>query len=469
MSKSNIGVYGLGVMGSNLALNMLDKGFSLSVFNRDEGEEKGTVSAFLEENLNYDHLSGFTDEAEFVASIEQPRKILLMVKAGPVIDQVIKQLLPHLDKGDILIDGGNSHYKDTDRRINNLLNTHDIHFLGTGISGGQKGARNGPSLMPGGNKKAYEQVSEILSSIAAEDFSKKSCCAYIGENGAGHFVKMVHNGIEYVEMQLLAELYSILKGNYSNEEISSIFAEWNESKLESYLLEITSRILLHKNDRGFLIDQILDAAGSKGTGSWSTIAALETGSVNTMMSSAVFARYTSSRKEERVSLSKRVKANDQSIEALDIEKLKSAYKAARILNHHQGFELMRVVASDYNWNLDFSELARIWTNGCIIRSKLMEELSALYKVTDSLLDHSDTFQFVHDSEMDLSTLIKSGLDQRLPTPAFSSAYEFWISITSEELSANLIQAQRDYFGAHTYQRKDDPSGSFYNTNWEEND
>ncbi len=469
MSKSDIGVYGLGVMGSSLALNMLDKGFSVSVFNRDIGEEKGTVSSFLTENSTYRYLSGFTNEADFILSIERPRKVLLMVKAGSVIDLVIDQLLPYLEEGDILIDGGNSHYKDTDRRISTLRNAHNIHFLGTGISGGQKGARNGPSLMPGGLKSVYDQVASILNSIAAKDSNEGSCCGYIGESGAGHFVKMVHNGIEYVEMQLLAELYSILKRNYSNQEISSIFTQWNKGELEGYLLEISSNILLRKNEEGFLIDQILDAAGSKGTGSWSTIAALEMGAITTMMSSSVFARYTSSKKGQRASLSEKVDKVDQAEQSLEIDRLKSAYRAARILNHHQGFELMRVAASEYNWKLNFSELARIWTNGCIIRSQLMEELSQLFKHTDSLINHPESFQSIQTSEQDLSEIIKLGLDQRIPTPAFSSAYEFWISMTSENLSANLIQAQRDYFGAHTYQLKNDPSGSFYHTNWEQND
>ncbi|RNC85549.1 MAG: decarboxylating NADP(+)-dependent phosphogluconate dehydrogenase [Balneola sp.] len=468
MSKSKLGVYGLGVMGSSLALNMLEKGFSISVFNRDEGSEKGTVSSFLEKNSGYDQLSGFTNEAGFIASLERPRRILIMVKAGPVIDLVIQQLLPFLEEGDILIDGGNSHFKDTQRRMDELSKTRNIHFLGVGISGGEKGARYGASLMPGGMKEAYEMVSQILTSIAAKDTSQNPCCTFIGEQGSGHFVKMVHNGIEYVEMQLIAESYSILKQNYSNEQISEIFSEWNKGELESYLLEITAEILLHQNEHGYLIDQILDAAGSKGTGSWSTIAALETGVVNTMMSSSVFARYVSNKKEERISLSKKVSSESVN-SSLEIQTLKTAYKAARIVNHHQGFELIRASAKEYNWSLDFSELARIWTNGCIIRSRLMEELSEIFKQSDSLLNHSESFQVIRDAEKALSEVVKSGIDARIPTPAFSSGFEYWISITSENLSSNMIQAQRDFFGAHTYQLKNDPTGSFYHTNWENND
>lgn len=464
MHKSVFGVIGLGVMGKSLSLNIAENGFDISTYNRNADGEEHIVPNFLEENKSFKNISGFTDLEGFVASLETPRKILIMIKAGNAIDAVIEQLLPLLSEGDIIIDGGNSHYLDTKRRCD-LLVSKNLHFVGCGVSGGEEGARKGPSIMPGGTPESYKQIAAILEAISAKDKDGKPCCTHIGKDGAGHFIKMVHNGIEYAEMQLLAEVYAILSATKTNNDIAQILAQWNTTNVSSYLLEITIQILQKKEGDRYLLDVILDKAGNKGTGSWSSKTALDLGSVNTMMASAVFARYISSFKDERVVLSKKLNTKKLSLAEVNTEVLFTAYRFARIINHHQGFELINLASIENDWKLNLSEIARIWTNGCIIRSDFMEQSVAIFKASESYLDEESIFNQLKTSEKDITETIALSLKNRIPLETFWSAYNYWISITSENLSANLIQAQRDYFGAHTYQRKDDDLNAFYHTNW----
>lgn len=461
---SSFGVIGLGVMGKALSLNLLDQNVRLSVFNRDEGTEKGIVSTFLDEEKERTHLLGFTALPAFIQSLEAPRKIFLMIKAGTAVDGLLDTLLPLLDEGDIIMDGGNSHYKDTQNRFK-LCKNNGIEFLGIGVSGGEQGARFGPSIMPGGSKNAFQQVSGFLNDIAAKDSANTPCCAYIGPDGAGHFVKMVHNGIEYAEMQLLAETYHLLRTEYSDSEIAELFQSWTNTQQNSYLLEITAQILQKKENNRSLLSMILDKAGNKGTGSWSSIAALELGSTNSMMSSAVFARYVSSRKKERQVLSQQIAPPTKTF-SIQKDTLFTAYSFARVINHIQGFELLQLASVDFDWNLQLHEIARIWTNGCIIRSTLMEQFAKDLKSNPHLLNMQQVFAMLTDNESSLQTTLTTAISKRIPTPCYSAALSFWIAITTEQLPANLLQAQRDFFGAHTYQRIDDPDGNFYHTNWE---
>lgn len=464
MSKSFFGVIGLGVMGRSLSLNIADKGYSLSVYNRAISGEENVVGDFLKEVTECQKIQGFIAIKEFVNSLETPRKILIMIKAGNAIDAVIEQLEPLMSEGDIVIDGGNSHYTDTKRRADHLESLN-FNFIGAGISGGEEGARKGPSIMPGGNKSSYEIIAPVLESIAATDSNGSKCCSYIGPDGAGHFVKMVHNGIEYAEMQLLAEIYGLLSVTMSNEEIRTVFLEWNSGALSSYLLEITAKIMTTKNEGQYVLDLILDKAGNKGTGSWSTMAAFELGAVNTMMSSAVFARYVSSFKEKRDVLSKQINHNINNDNQVDLKALKEAYRFARIINHQQGFELMRLASNEYNWELSLSDISRIWTNGCIIRSELMSNCISYFKNNDDLFEHPDVKKELLDKENSVKSILIYGIENRIPLELFSAANTHWISMTTARLSANLIQAQRDFFGAHTYQRVDAPENQFFHTKW----
>lgn len=464
LNKSAFGVLGLGVMGKAIARNILDNGISLSVFNRSDEDEANVVTDFLSSTSTLTELKGFTELSEFVKSLQSPRKILMMVKAGSVIDSLIDQLILQLDEGDIIIDGGNSFYKDTSSRISKC-HTHGIQYIGMGVSGGENGARFGPSLMPGGSEEAINHIHPILNAIAAKDKSGEACSTYVGPDSAGHFVKMVHNGIEYVEMQLLAEVYDFLRPHYANPELAQIFQEWNSGSLQGYLLEITSKILQKKENGTFLIDQILDKAGSKGTGSWSTATALELGSENSMMSSAVFARYLSSQKEIRQQLA--INHSLSTVPDALLQDLKKAYEVARALNHLQGFELIRIASEEYNWSINMAEIARIWTNGCIIRSALMEELALTFLDKESLINASEFIKHIRNREDALSKTLSHFIKSRIATPAFSAAWNYWIGLTTERGPTNLIQAQRDYFGSHTYQRLDDSSGAYYHTNWEE--
>ncbi|MDW5288032.1 NADP-dependent phosphogluconate dehydrogenase [Formosa sp. PL04] len=468
MNKATIGIIGLGVMGKSLSLNIAEKGFPIAVYNRKEKGEENIVSEFLQENKSFENLVGFSNIQDFINSVEKPRQFFLMIKAGKAIDAVIEQIIPYLSKNDIIIDGGNSHYLDTEKRYNYLA-TKQINFIGCGVSGGEEGARKGPSIMPGGNPESYKIVAPILEAISAKDSQNNPCCTFIGNKGAGHFIKMVHNGIEYAEMQLLAELYGLLSSTMNNIEIANLFSTWNKTDLASYLLEITIEILRKKEGDNYLLESILDKAGNKGTGSWSSKAALDLGVPNTMMASAVFARYMSSFKEKRIALSKKLTIKKSAPQELNIAAIENAYRFARIVNHHQGFDLMQEASTTYYWDLNLSEIARIWTNGCIIRSNFMGNLVVLFKQNESILDHATLFDDLNNSEDELKKLIEMGLTNRVPLDTFWASYNYWISMTSENLPANLIQAQRDYFGAHTYQRKNDTSNQFFHTNWLKND
>jgi 6-phosphogluconate dehydrogenase len=473
MKQSNFGVIGLGVMGRSLSLNIAENGHSLSVYNRSENSEINVVPNFLNQNSEFKNIAGFTDLPTFVNSLQTPRKILLMVQAGAAVDSVLEQLIPLLSANDMVIDGGNSHYLDTKKRFESLIKSQ-IYFFGTGISGGEAGARKGPSIMPGGNRESYEMIAPILESVAAKDKNGQPCCTFIGKDGAGHFVKMVHNGIEYAEMQLLAECYALLKSQFSYTEISNIFSEWNKGELSSYLLEITANIFNKKEKENYLLDLILDKAGNKGTGSWSSKAALDLGFPVTMMSDAVFARYISSFKIERIELAKKITFSTLTIDEITekrqlkqplLNHLKNAYQFARIINHHQGFALIQQASETYDWQLNLSEIARIWTNGCIIRSTLMESLTDYFKKNNSLIHHDKIIEILNDTERDLRGILTNSIENRVPTPTLSSAFQYWISMTSEQLSANLIQAQRDYFGSHTYQRIDKNWAENFHTEW----
>ncbi|NMH88344.1 NADP-dependent phosphogluconate dehydrogenase [Flavivirga algicola] len=464
MNQSFFGVIGLGVMGSSLSLNIAEKGYAVSVYNRIAPEEEHKVTDFLSKVDEGKQVKGFTELKAFVNSLERPRKILIMIKAGYAIDSLIETLVPLLSEGDILIDGGNSHYLDTNKRFK-YLKDKQIHFIGCGVSGGEEGARKGPSIMPGGDKASYEIVAPVLEAIAAKDKNGNTCCIHVGAEGAGHFVKMVHNGIEYAEMQLLAEIYALLAMTKDNEEIAAILSDWHTTDLSSYLLEITIHILKTKENGKYVLDTILDKAGNKGTGSWSTKAAFDLGTVNTMMSSAVFARYISSFKEKRKQLSKLIEKDLKAVDPINVNSLKEAYRFARIINHYQGFELMRSASKTYNWHLNISEIARIWTNGCIIRSKFMEQSVEVFKKYESYLDNPDIFELLVATEKEIRMNIAYSLFHRVPFDAFWSAYNHWIAITTENLPANLIQAQRDYFGAHTYQKVDAQEDQFFHTNW----
>ncbi|GAA3575049.1 NADP-dependent phosphogluconate dehydrogenase [Snuella lapsa] len=464
MNKSSFGLIGLGVMGKNLSLNIAEKGHSLSVYNRTiEGEEK-VVNEFLELKEEHMQIKGFTSLNEFINSLERPRKILIMIKAGKAIDQLIDSLTPILSEGDILIDGGNSHYQDTKRR-QLFLKEKKLNFIGLGISGGEEGARKGPSLMPGGDLQSYNIVAPVLESIAATDIRGSKCCSYIGPDGSGHFVKMVHNGIEYGEMQLLAEVYALLSLTRSNEEIKELFIEWNSGNLNSYLLKITADILAFKEEDQYVLDFILDKAGNKGTGSWSTKAACDLGTVNTIMASAVFARYISSFKDKRSALSKLITEPSDRDSNIHNNTIKKAYEFARIINHQQGFHLLNEASKLYKWQLNLSEIARIWTNGCIIRSELMSNCISYFSGNHDLFENSNIIETLKTNEQAVKSALINGLTNRISLDVFSAANNYWIAMTTERLSANIIQAQRDYFGAHTYQRIDASIHDFFHTNW----
>ncbi|WP_299439526.1 NADP-dependent phosphogluconate dehydrogenase [uncultured Aquimarina sp.] len=471
-NKSQLGLIGLGVMGKSLAINLLSNKFTLSVYNRQvKGKEVDVARKFEEEQSNNGRILGFDDLQSFVNSLEQPRTIVVMVNAGKPVDLVIDALVPLLSKEDCIIDGGNSHYKATLERSNKLIK-HEIHFLGTGISGGEEGALKGPSIMPGGSEEAYDTSGLFLEAIAARDKNGDSCCAYIGPEGSGHFVKMVHNGIEYAEMQLLAETYHVLRfyANKTPVQIADIFSIWRNNGLDSYLLEITSRILLEKEGDDFLIDKILDKAGQKGTGGWSTNAALELGIPLSTISESVMARNISGIKSQRVEASERYQLKKSSISSDDtvfVENLEKAFKATCVINHHIGFELIKEASNEYNWELNLSKIARIWTNGCIIRSDLMEQIWELFLNNNdtSLLMLPDIVTIMKSNISSLSEIVSIGLKAGFSLPVLSAATNYFLTYTSAQSSANIIQAQRDYFGAHTYQRVDTSLDEYFHTNW----
>ncbi len=466
-NKSEFGLIGLGVMGKSLSINITSKGIALSVYNRYvEGLEEDVAVNFKNEFSELSNVLPFDKIESFVTSLQTPRKIMLMVNAGKTVDIVIDNLIPYLSKNDIIIDGGNSHYKDTRRRIAYLKNKN-INFIGAGISGGEEGALKGPSIMPSGNKEAYKVVKPFLESIAASDKNNLPCCTYIGNEGSGHFVKMIHNGIEYVEMQLLAEVYFVFKTLGKNpDEIANIFEGW-KTKTNSYLLEITVDILRKKNEKGWILDLILDKAGNKGTGNWATVATAELGVPSTMIASALFARYLSSFKEERVQLNEKYTSFKRLLN-IDVDSMLTAYQLARLVNHHQGFKILIEASESYGWELNLSEIARIWTNGCIIRSSLMEELVNIFKLTDNMMLNKNIIDQIKELKPSLNEMVSQCVLEEIPIPCFSEAVNFLNAYTKADSSANIIQAQRDYFGAHTYQHINDSSEKYYHTNWKKN-
>tara|TARA_R110001583_G_scaffold195525_1_gene375354 strand:+ start:65 stop:1957 length:1893 start_codon:yes stop_codon:yes gene_type:complete len=465
IEKSEFGLFGLGVMGKSLARNLADKGFKLSMFNRHvSGTEEHVALNFKNEFKELASSQPFDDIEAFVNSIEKPRKIMLMVNAGKITDMVIEDLLPFLSEGDVLIDGGNSNYKNTKERCD-YLKSKNIHFIGAGVSGGEEGALKGPSIMPGGNKDSYKLVQPYLETIAAKDENNLPCCTYIGEEGSGHFVKMIHNGIEYVEMQLLAEVSTVLRNLGNNpDEIADILESW-KATAHSYLLEITIDIFRKKEGNDWLVNNIMDKAGNKGTGNWTTITTAELGIPSTLIASALFARYTSFYKEERILANKNFDSNKSLKPNLTNSDILKAYQFARIINHYQGFKLISDAGKAYKWNLNLSELARIWTNGCIIKSNLMKELVSHLKETDNILTNKTIVEEVKNFKPFMNKLVSECILTELPIPCLSESVNFLNMYTTANSSANIIQAQRDYFGAHTYQRIDDNSEKFYHTNW----
>ncbi len=467
MNEAMIGVIGMGVMGQGIALNLAENKFNVAVYNRIAKGEEHIIPDFLSNNSSFRNIIGFTELTDFILALKRPRKVWLMVKSGKVIDILIQQLLPFLQEGDIIIDGGNSHYLDTDKRAK-TLKEKNIHFAGCGVSGGQQGARHGASLMFGGSFYAYEQMSPMLKSIAAKNINAEPCEAYMGTGGAGHFIKMVHNGIEYAEMQLLAETFAVLSKQLSYEEIANLFNRWGKGRQASYLLEITADILRKKEENQYLVDLILDEASSKGTGMWSSKAALTLGEVNTIMSSAVFARYLSSIKNQRLAISK-YKPQKKNTEPLDIDTLEKALYFARLVNHIQGFNLIQNASIEYNWDYNPSQISNVWMQGCIIKSQLMQQLGDYFKEKKALLEHSTVLNTLSTLETNVATLIHYAVDNKVALDTFSNSYNYWLALCTETLPANLIQAQRDFFGSHTYQRVDKPKDQFFHTNWTQDD
>ncbi len=471
MEKADIGLIGLAVMGQNLALNINDHGYRLAVFNRTTSR----VDDFINGSAKGTQITGTHSIEEFVSQLSSPRKIILMVKAGEVVDRLIEQLVPHLDKGDIIMDGGNSLYTDTTRRVNALAE-QGLIYMGTGISGGEEGARHGPSIMPGGNKEGWPLVKDILQSIAAK-VDGQPCCDWIGEEGAGHYVKMVHNGIEYGDMQLICEAYQFMREGLSLDvdAIADIFSRWNEGKLSSYLIEITSHILRVKDSDGQpLVDKILDTAGQKGTGKWTAINSLELGIPLTLIGEAVFARFLSALKSERVKASKvlagpQVQFNlNKDDKAAYIEAVHDALYASKIISYTQGYMLMRHAAVDYGWKLNYGGIALMWRGGCIIRSRFLGSIKQAYdknaQLESLLLD--DFFQrAISDTQNGWRKTVARAVESGIPVPGFAAALTFYDGYRAETVPANLLQAQRDYFGAHTFERVDQPRGEFFHYNW----
>ncbi len=470
MSKADIGLIGLAVMGQNLVLNMNDNGYSVAVFNRTVSK----VGDFLENAAKgRDTIYGATSVEEFAGLLKRPRKVMLMVKAGEVVDQFIEMVLPYLEEGDLIIDGGNSHYPDTTRRTR-YLKEKGILYIGTGVSGGEEGARRGPSIMPGGNPKAWPLVKEIFQAIAAKTADGEPCCDWVGEEGAGHYVKMIHNGIEYGDMQLINEAYHVMKVGLgmSCDEMHEVFKEWNEGELDSYLIEITRDILGFKDEDGSpLVEKILDTAGQKGTGKWTGISSLELGVPVTLIGEAVFSRCLSAMKDERVRASKLLKGPQSSFtgdKKAFIEDIRQALLASKIVSYAQGYMLMREAAKEMGWNLNFGGIALMWRGGCIIRSvflgKIKDAFDKNQELSNLLLD--DYFiGVIERCQKSWRKVVSWAVEQGLPVPAFATALNFYDGYRCDRLPANLLQAQRDYFGAHTYERIDQPRGKFFHTNW----
>ena len=472
--KAQIGVVGLAVMGKNLALNIESRGFTVGVYNR----HRNRTDEMMKDHSDKKLIPSYTIK-DFVDSLEKPRRILLMVKAGGPTDAVIDELLPLLDKGDVLIDGGNTNFHDTMER-NAKLDKSGINFIGMGVSGGELGALHGPSLMPGGQKEAYDLVAPILTKIAAKAEDGKPCVAYIGPNGAGHYVKMVHNGIEYGDEELIDESYNVMRNvlGLSVDDMAKIFHEWDQGELDSFLINITADILTRKDDLGDdknkpIVDMILDRGANKGTGKWSSMTALDGGAPQSVITEAVYARYISMMKDERVQASKELPVETEAISIDDkkemIEKVRQALYFGKLMSYAQGFEQMRIDSERYDWNLKYGELAQIWRAGCIIRAQFLQNITDAFTknpdLKNLLLDDyfKDIAKKYQKATRDVVTLaVKAGI----PVPSLSAAISYYDSYRSEVLPANLLQAQRDYFGAHTYERTDRP-GNFHYSWYEE--
>jgi 6-phosphogluconate dehydrogenase len=468
--KADIGLIGLAVMGENLVLNMESKGFTVAVYNRST--EK--VTNFITGRGKDKRIVGAHSIEELVNSLSRPRKVMLMVKAGKAVDDFIESLLPYLEAGDIIIDGGNTLFTDTDRRTR-YVESKGLLYIGTGVSGGEEGALLGPSIMPGGSKEAWQFVKPIFQAIAARVPDGTPCCDWVGENGAGHFVKMVHNGIEYGDMQLICEAYQIMKEllGMTAIEMQEVFDKWNKGDLESYLVEITAEILGHKDEitGGPLVDKILDTAGQKGTGKWTGISALDLGVPLTLIGEAVFARILSSQKNERVEASKiltNAKLNFSGDREQFINDIENALFASKLVSYAQGYLLMKAAAKEYSWNLDYGGIAMLWRGGCIIRSVFLGNIKNAFdnnnELPNLLLDPFFS-QRVLAAQESWRRVVATAIQHGIPIPAFATALTYFDGYRSERLPANLLQAQRDYFGAHTYERTDKPRAEFFHTNW----
>jgi 6-phosphogluconate dehydrogenase len=468
-ATADIALIGLAVMGQNLVLNMDDHGFTVVVFNRTVSK----VDDFLNKEAKGTKVLGAHSVEEMVKLLKRPRRVMLMVKAGAAVDEFIELVLPHLEPGDIIIDGGNSLFEDTMRRTK-YVESKGLLYIGTGVSGGEEGARRGPSIMPGGSPAAWPHVKPIFQAISAKVADGSPCCDWVGENGAGHFVKMVHNGIEYGDMQLICEAYNLMKTGLgmTAEEMHKVFAEWNEGELNSYLIEITRDILAFKDADGQpLVDKILDTAGQKGTGKWTVMSSQELGIPITLIAEAVYARCVSAVKDERVAAAKKLKGPRPVISgdrAKFLGDIRQALYASKIISYAQGYMLMRAAAKQYGWNLNYGGIALMWRGGCIIRSvflgKIKEAFDTNPKLVNLLLDPFFK-QAIKSAQRSWRNVVATAAKKGIPAPAFSTALAFFDGYRSAVLPANLLQAQRDYFGAHTYERVDQPRGQFSHTNW----
>jgi 6-phosphogluconate dehydrogenase len=473
MNKADIGLIGLAVMGQNLVLNMDDHGYSVAVFNRTVSR----VDEFVNGNAQGTQVIGTHSIEELVSVLKRPRRVMLMVKAGAPVDAFIEQLLPYLGAGDIIIDGGNSNYNDTIRRTE-YIESKGLLYVGSGVSGGEEGARRGPALMPGGSPEAWPHIKPIFQDVAAKvpegDPDGVPCCDWMGENGAGHYVKMVHNGIEYGDMQLISEAYFLMKEalGMSHDAMHKVFAEWNEGKLDSYLIEITRDILAFRDEDGSpLLEKILDTAGQKGTGKWTAVSALEMGIPLTLIGEAVLARFLSALKEERIAASQVLGGPTLTFngdKAAFVNDIHDALYASKIISYTQGYMLMRAAAVEYDWNLNYGGIATVWRGGCIIRSVFLENIKEAFDknpdLANLLLD--DYFKAeVEAAQPAWRRVVARAAEMGIPVPAMSSALAFYDGYRRARLPANMLQAQRDYFGAHTYERVDRPRGEFFHTDW----
>jgi 6-phosphogluconate dehydrogenase len=466
---SDIGLIGLAVMGENLVLNMESKGFQVSVFNRTT--EK--IDNFINGRAKGKKIKGTHSLEELINSLERPRKVMMMIKAGAAVDKLIESLVPLLEPGDIIIDGGNTHFPDTTRRTE-YVESKGLLYIGTGVSGGEEGALLGPSIMPGGSPKAWPEVKPVFQSIAAKVEDGTPCCDWVGEKGAGHFVKMVHNGIEYGDMQIINEAYHIMKEllGMTPDEMHEVFKEWNEGPLDSYLIEITRDILAYKDEDGEpLVEKILDTAGQKGTGKWTGISALDLGIPLTLIGEAVFSRCLSAIKEERVTASKVLsgpKPEFTGDKKVFLKDLHDAVFASKIISYAQGYALMEAAAKEYGWNLNYGGIALMWRGGCIIRSVFLGKIKEAFdnnpNLTNLLLDPFFK-DIIETAQAGWRRVVAKAVENGIPTPAFATALNYYDGYRHERLPANLLQAQRDYFGAHTYERIDKPKGEFFHTNW----